>query len=127
MFRLIGTVLEQAAMDGITLLSEEDQGAAFIKMSLDWVREVAALKKTVNDLYGVKAVRASHDPVTDGRAIEEGAALVSGRNFTEDTRRRMSQHRVLPTSKQEFGGASESPSRLEVDVRCPHCGQILNG
>lgn len=125
MFRAIGSVLEQSSMDGITLLTEEEHGAPFIKGALDWVRNTDALRATVESVYGKEAVRPSNDSVANAKAAAAGATFVSGRSLSAETRRRMDEGGILPTAKQRFGGA-ETLTRAETVKRCPQCGMILS-
>jgi hypothetical protein len=124
LYRLIGSVLEQAAMDGIQLLTEEEQGGGFIKGALDWVRDARALKVVATHLFGDNAVRVSSDPVANAQAAAAGAPLISGRIFSEDTRRRIESANVLPTSKTVYGGVESLP-RSQGGMKgekCPKCG-----
>lgn len=128
-FRLIGTTIEQAAMDGVSLLTEDQQGAPFIKGALDWIREPEALKSAVQSIYGDNAVRQSSDPLANAQAVASGAALVPGRYFTADTRRRMDASQSLPTASTMFPG-SDAMNRMQKDKDaaidatdiCPTCG-----
>jgi hypothetical protein len=123
LFRLIGSVLEQAAMDDIRLLTNEEEGAPFIRGALDWVKNPDALTMTVTGVYGENAVRRSSDPVANAKAVANGASLVSGRSFSDKTRRRMEEFSVLPTAKEVFGGC-ETLRQPDVDCEqtCPRCG-----
>ena len=120
LYRLIGCAVEQAALDGVALLTEEEQGAGFVKGALDWVREAAALKATVASLFGANAVRQSSDPIANARATANGAALIHGRWLGADTRRRLDECKAVPTAKEVFGGADnlQKPGR----ETCPRCG-----
>ena len=117
--RAIGCVLEQAALDGVKLLTEDEQNAGFIRGALDWVRNTEALKATVRSVYGETAVRQSSDPVANAQAAAAGSTLVSGRWFSADTRRRMEESRSLPTSKDVFGGIERGKD--EDGEICPKC------
>lgn len=122
LFRLIGSVIEQASMDGVTLLTQEEQGAGFMKGALEWIREPEALQATVKSLFGDNAVRLSSDPIANAQAAASGATLVSGRWFGADTRRRMEESRTLPTSKDVFGGTESAIGSSGEDKVCPRCG-----
>lgn len=124
LFRAIGAVAEQAAMDGVKLLTEEQQGAGFVKQALDHIREPEALRATVQSLYGENAVRQSSDPIANAQATASGSAIVSGKWFTPETRARMESSHVLPTAKEKFGG-SESIAPPNMEMRCPSCGVKL--
>lgn len=122
LFRLIGCVVEQAAMDGIELLTPEEQGAGFVKGALDWVRNSDALKIAVSSLFGADAVRMSSDPIANIQATAAGSPLISGKWFTADTRRRLDEAKSLPTAKEVFGGSV--PDRPDDDSpKCPACGR----
>lgn len=125
LYRLVGSVLEQAALDGVHLLSEEERGEPFIKGALDWVRDMAALKVIVHDLYGPNPVRPTGNPTVDRVAVDDGANLVSGKNFTEDTRKRLNDSGIMPTASQKYADMSARP-RPNIELRCPHCGGLLN-
>lgn len=125
LYRLIGTVLEQSAMDGVKLLTEDEAGAGFIKGAMDWIRDDAALAATVKSIYGENAVRQSSDPIANAQAAASGATLVSGRWFGEETRRRMESANVLPTSKAIFGGADAMPKMPADGKRCVTCGRAF--
>lgn len=119
--RLIGRVLEQAAMDGHRLLSEDQQAAGFVRKSLDWVREPEALKATVGSLYGDDAVRVSNDAIANAQAAAAGAALVPGGHFSSDTRQRLRDAQILPTSSDVYGGTrAVREEQAETDM-CPAC------
>ena len=118
-FRLVGTVLEQAAMDGVRLLTEDEEGAPFVKQALHWVKDEVALKAVITDLYGGDAVRRSSDTLANAQAEAAGAKIVDGRWFTEETRRRMDKD-LLPTSKRKFGGVA-SISDDQQKHKCPNC------
>jgi hypothetical protein len=123
--RLIGSVIEQAAMDGVSLLKEEEQGAAFVKGALDWVREPEALKVAVSDLYGANAVRQSNDPIANAHAAATGAPIVQGRWFTPETRRRLDETNSLPVSSTVFpGSASLTQPSADGKQKCPRCGGV---
>lgn len=120
--RLIGAVIEQAAMDGVSLLKEDEQGAAFVKGALDWVREPEALKVAVTGLYGDNAVRRSSDPIANAQAAASGANLVQGQWFTAETRRRLDEGRSLPTASSVFpGSASLTQPSADGKQTCPRC------
>lgn len=121
LFRLIGSVIEQAAMDGVRLLTQEEEGASFIKGALNWIREPEALKATVKAVYGENAVRASSDPIANAQAVAAGSTLVSGRWFTPETRRRLEESKVLPTSKEVYGGTEAMPKVPQAEA-CKRCG-----
>ena len=121
LYRLIGSVLEQAAMDGIELLTDEQQGAGFVRDALEWVREPEALAATVKAIYGEHAVRQSSDPIANAQAAATGATLVPGRWFGEGTRKRLGD--VMPTAKEKFGGAESLPKAIEDGKRCSTCGR----
>lgn len=125
LYRLIGGVLEQAALDGKSLLTIEQQGSGFIRGALDWIRDANALGAVVSDIYGSDAVRVSSDPMANAQAAAAGRTMISGREFTEATRHRLNDARVLPTSKQVFGGLTTPPSSMAPDGKCPTCGQSL--
>ena len=108
LYRVIGTVLEQAAMDGVTLLTPEQQGAGFVKDALDWIVEPAALDAAVKSLFGDNCVRQSSDP--NAKAAAAGATLVPGRWFGTETRARLDAGGILPTSRDR----SAEPSRFAV-------------
>ncbi len=120
LYRLIGSVLEQAALDGHQLLTEEQQGAGFCREALDWVREPEALEATVKALYGEHAVRQSSDPIANAQAAASGATIISGRWFSPNTRKRLDAGGVMPTSKERFGGA-ETLKQPDGEP-CPECG-----
>lgn len=120
LFRLIGGAIEQAALDSVTLLTEEEQGAGFVKGALDWVREAAALKATVASLFGANAVRQSNDAIANAQATASGATLISGRWFGADTRRRLDECKAIPTAKDVFGGTESLPK--SSGETCPRCG-----
>jgi hypothetical protein len=124
LYRVIGSVLEQAAMDGHSLLTEEQQGAGFLKEALEWIREPEALSATVTSLFGENAVRQSSDPVANANAAAAGAQIISGRCFGPATRRSLDAAQLLPSSKKRFGGSEPEPS-VPPDVRktiCAKCG-----
>jgi hypothetical protein len=125
LFRLIGVVLEQAAMDGVRLIDEANAGDGFVKNALDWVRNRDALEVVVKDLCGEDAVRRSSDPIANAQAEAAGRTIVSGRWFTENTRHRMTDGKVLPTSKAVFGGTptTEGKKGRDHDGVCPMCGK----
>lgn len=126
--RLIGVVIEAAAMDGVRLLGEEQQGAGFLKDSLDWVREPEALAVAVAHVYGDSAVRVSSDPLANAEAVAAGCTLVSGRHFTTETRIRLDKVRAMPVSSMKFGGTPAARERLEDERRrgvCDRCGKPL--
>lgn len=123
LFRLIGSVLEQASMDGIRLLTCEEEGAPFIRGALDWVRNPEALNITVKSVFGENAVRQSSDPVANAKAVANGANLLSGRRFSEKTRRRFDESGALPTAKDVYGGCeSLRSSKYGGEQACPRCG-----
>lgn len=122
LFRLIGSVLEQSAMDGIRLLTNEEEGAPFIRGALDWVKNTDALKDTISSLYGDDAVRPSSDPVANAKAAANGASFVPGRTFSKKTRRRMEVGGVLPTAKEVYGGCETlCPPNVGAEQTCPRC------
>jgi hypothetical protein len=122
LFRLIGSVIEQAAMDGVKLLTEDQQGAGFIKGAMEWVRDPAALNIAVKSLFGENAVRQSSDPIANAQAAAAGAMLVPGRFFTESTRRRLDEGRSLPTASVVYpGSASLMQSSASGQQTCPRC------
>jgi hypothetical protein len=124
LYRVIGSVLEHAAMDGHSLLTEEEQGAGFLKEALEWIREPDALSATVKSLFGENAVRQSSDPVANANAAAAGAQIISGRCFGPSTRRSLDAAQLLPSSKKRFGGSEPEPS-VPPDVRktiCAKCG-----
>lgn len=120
--RLIGSVVEAAAMDGQTLLTEDQQGAGFMRAALDWVRHPEALAAVVADVYGKDAVRQSSDPIANAQAAASGATIVPGRYFTAETRRRLDEAHALPTSKERFGGAESLAQPTAGGKTCPRCG-----
>ena len=124
LYRLIGSVLEQAAMDGHALLTDEQQGAGFVRDALEWVREPEALATTVKSLYGENAVRQSSDPIANAKAAAAGATIIPGRWFHASTRSRLGRAGIMPTSQERFGGAGSVPG-LTPEVRatvCQACG-----
>lgn len=127
--RLIGGVVEAAAMDGVRLLSEDQQGAGFLKESMDWIREPDALAVAVGHVYGEDAVRVSSDPLANAEAVQAGRALVSGRHFTAETRMRLDKVKALPVSSVVYGGTPAAQARADDAKRkgvCQACGQPLN-
>jgi hypothetical protein len=122
LYQVIGKVLEHAAMDGVTLLTEEEQGAGFIKDALSWVREPEALKKVVQDVYGENAVRQSSDPLANAQAAMAGATVIPGRTFAADTRERFDKFNIMRTSKDVFGGTVLPGPAGGSWVRCSECG-----
>jgi len=123
LYRVIGSVLEQAAMDGHSLLTDEQQGAGFVKEALEWVREPDALAATITSLYGENAVRQSSDTIANANASASGASVISGRSFGPSTRVRLDAAGILPTSKARFGGAEQASLTPEVRTTvCPKCG-----
>lgn len=126
LFRLIGSVVEAAAMDGKKLLSEEQQGAGFIREALEWVRNQDALKITVTSLFGENAVRQSSDGVANAQATLAGASVISGRLFSPATRARLDAGKVLPTSRDVYGGSDkireQSATIEEISDPCTSCG-----
>ncbi|MBA3482045.1 MAG: hypothetical protein H0T51_09540 [Pirellulales bacterium] len=121
--RLIGSVVEQAAIAKHALLTEEQQGAGFIKEALEWVRHPVALAATISSLYGENAVRQSNDTIANANAASAGATIISGRSFGLKTRNLLDAEKILPTSKSRFGGAEQVPSQTpEVrSIVCPKC------
>ncbi len=122
--RLIGTVIEAAALDGKMLLGAEDDGAAHLKRSLDYVKRPEALRATVHAVYGEQAVRSSSDAMSNAVAAAQGRPVVSGRQFGTETRKRLEQDGLLPTAHAVYGDrASSTPSTDSPvgEVRCPHC------
>lgn len=120
--RLIGTVVEAAAMDGHILLSGDEQGAGFVRTALEWIREPGALKSAVDQLYGETAVRVSSDPISNAQAAACGAALIPGRYFTPATRRRLDEARALPTASTVYAGAAALAEDAKGWESFPTCG-----
>lgn len=130
LFRAIGCVLEQAALDGHSLLTPEEEGASFVKMGLDWIREPVALKATLKSIYGDKVVRPSKDSIANAKAAAAGAAFLPNGALTSETRRRAEENNILPTAKELYGGAEAlfpSQSPLGANSRCPTCGRERMG
>lgn len=122
LYRLIGTVLEHAAMDGHLLLTEEQQGAGFVKEALEWIREPEALSATISSLFGENAVRRSSDTSANANAAAQGAAIISGRAFGTATRSRLDASGILPSAKARFGEPDPEPSIAPASRTCPKCG-----
>ena len=124
--RLIGSVVEAAALDGTVLLDESAADAPHLKNSLDWVRRPEALAPVVDAVFP-DAVRTSSDATANAMAAASGKLLVSGRTFTEATRRRIEQVGSLPTSRQVYGEQVDT-AREAVggsdghEATCPQCG-----
>ena len=125
LYRLIGTVLEQAGLDGVSLLSEEQQGAGFVKDAMEWVREPEAIKQVVADIYGDNVYRQSSDSVANAQAAASGATIIPGRTFTADTRRRLDSSGAMQTTSRVFPGAAESAVGMDGDdgEKCKRCGR----
>jgi len=124
MFRLIGGVIQAATLDGEVLLSPEEQGAPFIKGALEWVRDAGALQATIKQLYGDEAVRQSSDSLANAQAVQAGATVVSGKWFTDDTRRRLADESIMPTAKEKFGGTPAPENGNSGPSTCPRCGGV---
>lgn len=126
--RTIGAVVEAAAMDGVKLLSEEHQGAGFLRDALEWVREPEALKVAVNHVYGDNAVRVSSDPVANAQAAAAGATLVSGRVFSAAVRDRLDRSGAMLVSSAVYSGSEGLRAAQQREERtgiCGRCGQRL--
>lgn len=127
LYRLIGSVIEQAAMDGVQLLTEDQEGAGFLKAALDWIRDANALKATTASVYGENAVRVSSDPIANAQAAASGASLIPGNCFTPETRKRMADWNTLPTAKEVYGGTErlmELNAKPAGSEPCDKCGGI---
>jgi hypothetical protein len=122
LYRLIGSVLQEAAADGHSLLSDAEEGAPFIKGALEWVHDARALAATVNDIYGEAAVRVSGDSTANARAVASGAPLISGREFGPETRRRMGEFSILRTARDVYGDPAPPAVRTAMGTNvCPAC------
>jgi hypothetical protein len=129
--RLIGSVVEAAALDGTILLDEAAADAPHLKKSLDWVRRPEALGPVVEAVFP-DAVRTSSDAGSNAMAAASGKLLISGRAFTEATRRRIDSVGSLPTSRQVFGEQVDSARQTVGEMfggggsseqaTCPQCG-----
>ena len=86
--RLIGSVVEAAALDGTVLLDETAADATHLKRSLDWVRRPEALAPVAEAVFP-EALRTSSDAASNARAAIDGRTVISGRSLTEATRRRL--------------------------------------
>lgn len=124
LYRLIGLVFEQAALDGTKLLTEEQQESGFVKDALNYVTRPEALQSVVEQLYGENVVRQSSDPIANAKAAQAGAMVIPGRWFGAATRKRLEMNNIMPTSKDRFGGAESIPGMTpEVkETICPFCG-----
>ncbi|MBL9164668.1 MAG: hypothetical protein JNL18_18210 [Planctomycetaceae bacterium] len=122
LYRLIGSVLEHATMYGHLLLTEEQQGAGFIKEALEWIREPEALSATISSLFGENAVRRSSDTNANANAAAQGAAIISGRSFGAATRSRLDASGILPSAKSRFGEPDPEPQETSTRRTCPKCG-----
>jgi hypothetical protein len=129
-----GSNPRQVRQDGVTLggvqiaagwmPTDEQQGAGFVRDSLEWVREPEALASTMKSLYGENVVRQSSDPIANAKAAAAGATIIPGRWFNSTTRSRLDRAGIMPTSHERFGGA-ESVSGFTPEVRatvCQACG-----
>ena len=126
--RLIGSVVEAAALDGTMLLDESAADATHLKRSLDWVRRPEALAPVAEAVFP-EALRTSSDAASNARAAIDGRTVISGRSLTEATRRRLGELDILPTPRQVYGEqvdtlreAAESQVR---EIKCPHCGEMV--
>lgn len=124
LYKLIGLVLEQAALDGVRLLTEDRQESGFVKDALQYVTRPEALQTVVQHLYGDNVVRQSSDPVANSKAAMAGATVIPGRWFGAATRKRLEVNNIMPTAKDRFGGAESIPGMTpEVqDGICIMCG-----
>jgi hypothetical protein len=125
LYRLIGGVLRNAAEQDIRLLTPEEQGAPFIRGALEWIDDAQALSSTVADLFGEGAVRTSTDSQANAQAAAAGVALIPGRQFGPETRRRLDAYSVLPSARNVYG--SPPPVRAIPETReiCPTCRRPL--
>tara|TARA_R100000808_G_scaffold1429_1_gene6490 strand:- start:1731 stop:2933 length:1203 start_codon:yes stop_codon:yes gene_type:complete len=103
MDRLIGSVVDAAAQDGVMLVTESEQGAEFLKPAMDWIRNPEALEATTTSVYGSDAVRWSSDPQANAIAAGQGRVVVSRNTFSPSTVKRMESQGIMPTSREEFG------------------------
>jgi hypothetical protein len=124
LYKLIGLVLEQAALDGKKLLTEEDQKSGFVKDALDYVSQPEALDVIVKSLYGEDVVRQSNDPIANAKAAAAGSIVIPGRWFGQKTRDRLEVNNIMPTSYEKFGGSEKPPQGPGSENKqvCPTCG-----
>jgi hypothetical protein len=120
MYRVIGTVLEQTAMDGVKLLGESEQRSGFIKDALDYIKEPDALRVVIQSLYGDNVVRQSSDTFANGKAAAAGATVLPGRLFGDETRQRLTTSGIMPTALERFGGTERRVVNAVQQI-CPQC------
>lgn len=125
-FRLIGSVLEAAAMDGISLLTQDDQGAPFIRAALEYFRDPNALRATIESAFGPNPIRPSADPRWNHAAEEAGMTVLPKKALGPHSRRTLEESGAIPTVKEEFCPPPMPQSTVHVKLHCPHCGGELN-
>lgn len=131
--KLIGRVLEQLALDGKTILEDQDMGATFLKGALDKIDNADALKVVVDDVVGEDAVSWTSNPNAIWLAEQDGKNVIKRNTFGADTMSKLKGVGSLQSPVDIYRDELTEISRKEVmgnkpqdvDVRCPNCNHKI--
>ena len=125
--RLIGSVLQSTAMDGISLLTTEHADATFLKASFEYITDTDALEQVIGDVLP-NAVQWSSNTAANTLAAMEGMDVLSRGKFGRKTVDRLKQNEIVPSAIERFGSRIDKMRDMQpedlvrkTEAKCPKC------